>query len=132
MRAKPRSIKSLAWMFQDNLHDQLWLTLTAQLLTMPCDYSISLMLGVRHSIPVFHVLLKALPRWSVPGDAAASSSARLSRKVSLLRVTRNAGPKNSAPRTRANASSGSASRVAAVRLTRTAWRGRAPAHSVCV
>ena len=34
---------------------------------------------------------------SVPGDAAASSSARLSRKVSLLRVTRNAGPKNSAP-----------------------------------
>ena len=55
-----------------------------------------------------------------PGLAAASSSCRLSRKVSLLRVTRKAGPKKSVPRRRMNASSGSASCLRPLRFARTA------------
>ncbi len=64
--------------------------------------------------------------WGAPGLEEASSSWRLSRKVSLLRVTRKAGPKNSEPRSRMNASSGSASRVAELRLIRIACNRHSP------
>ena len=64
--------------------------------------------------------------WARPGLEEASSSWRLSRKVSLLRVTRKAGPKKREPRSRMNASSGSASRIAELRFTRTACTATCP------
>ena len=68
----------------------------------------------KHSSSTWHV------RGTRPGLEEASSSCRLSRKVSLFRVTRKAGPKKSEPRSRMNASSGSASLLAELRFTRTA------------
>ena len=56
--------------------------------------------------------------------AEASSSCRLSRKVSLLRVTRKPGPKNRAPRRRRKDSSGMMSRAAAPLLVLTACKAR--------
>mmetsp|Transcript_56687 Transcript_56687/g.179152 ORF Transcript_56687/g.179152 Transcript_56687/m.179152 type:complete len:209 (+) Transcript_56687:562-1188(+) len=53
------------------------------------------------------------------GTAPSSSAGRLSRKLSLLRVTRKEGPKKSAPRSREKTASGSSSWPLAPRLART-------------
>ena len=86
-----------------------------QRLYLDCTWGL-IMHGAKQSCSSQHV------KGAGPGLEEASSSCRLSRKVSLFRVTKKAGPKKSEPRSRMKASSGSASLLAELRFTRTACR----------